>query len=103
MHAFYKAAAAFLLPWRTTKITPAITRGVLNRTTVNAMKLTFVLMTAIVLNVAAKGFGQSITLSGKEMPVEKVLQVVRKQTSYMVAYSKEVLGTAKPVDRKSVV
>ena len=97
LHAFYKATAAFLLPWRTTKITPAIAGGILNRTTVNAMKLTFVLMTAIVLNVAAKGFGQSITLSGKEMPVEKVLQAVKKQTSYMVAYSKQVLSTARPV------
>lgn len=97
LHAFYKVAETFLLPWSTTKITPAILRGVLNRTTVNAMKLTFVLMTAIVLNIAAKGFGQSITLSGKDMPVEKVLKAVREQTHYMVAYSKQVLSTASPV------
>lgn len=69
----------------------------LNKTIANAMKLTFVLITVAILNVAAKGYGQLVTLSGKSIPVEKALNAVRKQTGYIAAYSREVLAAAKPV------
>jgi len=61
------------------------------------MRLIAVLPTIVLLNVHASGMGQSVTLSGKNVPMKKVLSSVEKQTGYFVFYDAELLSDAKPV------
>jgi TonB-linked SusC/RagA family outer membrane protein len=61
------------------------------------MKLTFLLLTVVLLNVHATGFGQLITWSGRNVPVEKIFTVIRAQAGYTVVASREVLDKANPV------
>ncbi len=66
--------------------------------TLLVMKLTVFLLTAAFLNVSAKGVSQNVTLSGKNLPLEKVFAEVKKQTGYFILYSKEVVEKGKPVN-----
>lgn len=58
------------------------------------MKLTAVLLFAFCINTGATGFAQSITLSVRNAPVEKVLKEIRKQTGYSFFYKTELLRNA---------
>ncbi|MGO4290645.1 TonB-dependent receptor [Chitinophaga sp. RAB17] len=64
------------------------------------MKLTFLLLTVVLLNVHATGFGQLITWSGRNVPVEQIFAVIRIQSGYTVVASREVLKKANPVTMK---
>jgi TonB-linked SusC/RagA family outer membrane protein len=48
------------------------------------MKLTSTLLLAICLHVSASTFSQSITFSGKEVPMEKLFAAIKKQTGFVV-------------------
>ncbi|MBO9572402.1 MAG: SusC/RagA family TonB-linked outer membrane protein, partial [Chitinophagaceae bacterium] len=61
------------------------------------MKLTILLTTLAILNVSARGLSQSVTFSGQNVSLEKVLLVVEKQTGFVFLYSDSVLVMAKPV------
>ncbi|MDB5199227.1 MAG: SusC/RagA family TonB-linked outer membrane protein [Chitinophagaceae bacterium] len=61
------------------------------------MKLTFILMTAALLQVAAKGVSQTITFSAKNISLEKVFKEIKKQSDYVVFYNYDLLKSAKPV------
>ncbi|MEI3797087.1 MULTISPECIES: SusC/RagA family TonB-linked outer membrane protein [unclassified Chitinophaga] len=61
------------------------------------MKLTFFLLTAAFFNVAANGFSQSVTYSGKNVSLETVFSAVKKQTGYLFLYQETDLSGAKPV------
>ncbi|UYQ94455.1 SusC/RagA family TonB-linked outer membrane protein [Chitinophaga horti] len=61
------------------------------------MKLTVILLTAVLLQVQATGFSQSVTISGKDVPLKKIFDSVEKQTGYVVFYKREVLQDIKPV------
>ena len=61
------------------------------------MKLTAFFLTIALLSVKAEGTSQVITLSGKDLSLEKIFRVVEKQTGYVVFISKEMLRGAKPV------
>ena len=61
------------------------------------MKLTFLLLTAAFLNASATGFSQSITFSGKNVPLEKVFTEIKKQTGYHIIYNNNTLVGTKPV------
>lgn len=61
------------------------------------MKLTFLLLTVCFLNVSAKGVAQSISFSGKNVPLKNILASIRQQTGYMAVYAREVLEDTKPV------
>lgn len=65
--------------------------------TLLVMKLTTFLLTAVFLNVSARGISQSITLSAREITLEKVFAQIKQQTGYSVLYSKERLTDGKPV------
>ena len=52
------------------------------KTVVLAMKLTAVFLFAFCLHLAAKTSGQSVTLSAKNKPLEKIFAEIRKQTGY---------------------
>ncbi|WP_160712900.1 TonB-dependent receptor [Chitinophaga solisilvae] len=61
------------------------------------MKLTFFFLTAVFLQVQAAGYAQLITWSGKNVSVEKVFSVIRKQSGYLVVASREVLEKSRPI------
>ncbi|MBO9150770.1 SusC/RagA family TonB-linked outer membrane protein [Chitinophaga sp. GCM10012297] len=61
------------------------------------MKLTMFLLTFAFLQIHANGVAQSVTLSGKNMPLKDVFSAIRKQTGYVVFGKKEYLAEAKPV------
>lgn len=62
-----------------------------------AMKLTFFLLTAAFLTVNARSVSQTVTFHGKDTPLEKVFQEVKKQTGYFFFFTEETLAGAKPV------
>ncbi|CAL1520151.1 TonB-dependent receptor [Chitinophaga sp. MM2321] len=65
------------------------------------MKLTLVLLTVAVLHVAAKGYSQSITYSGKNVPLQEVFSVIEKQTGFVFLYTESLLKEANPVSVKA--
>lgn len=62
-----------------------------------AMKLTFILLLVLILNVHAEGFSQKVTYSGENVPIEKVLSTIKKQTGYGFFFQKELISLARPV------
>lgn len=62
-----------------------------------AMKLTAVILLAACLQVSAAGFSQQITLSEKNVPLEKIFSEIRKQTGYEFFYSTSMMESAKKV------
>jgi TonB-dependent SusC/RagA subfamily outer membrane receptor len=50
---------------------------------VRIMKLTAIILLLVSLQVRAGGLGQIITLSEKDVPLEKVFKQIQEQTSYM--------------------
>ncbi|MBS1663761.1 MAG: SusC/RagA family TonB-linked outer membrane protein [Bacteroidetes bacterium] len=65
--------------------------------TVLIMKWTMIWMTAFLLNASAKGLSQTITFDGKNVALEKVFQVIKKQTNYSVICTTDILDAAHPV------
>jgi len=64
------------------------------------MKLTAIILLSVSLTASAGGYTQSITLSLKDVPLEKVFAEIKKQTPYTFVYYKEDLSNAVPVDIK---
>lgn len=58
------------------------------------MKLTFILLTAVLLQAHASGVAQTITFSGRNVPIQKVFHAIEKQTGYVVFYNKDLLQKA---------
>jgi TonB-linked SusC/RagA family outer membrane protein len=63
------------------------------------MKLMIFFLTVVCLHVSAAGYGQNgtVTISGKDLPLEKVFSVIKKQTDYVCFYGSLNLKDAKPV------
>lgn len=61
------------------------------------MRLTTFLLLVMCLHVSASTFSQSITYSGKEIPLEKIFSTIEQQTGYVVFYNKKLLEGAKTV------
>lgn len=61
------------------------------------MKLTALLLTAFFLNVHASGLGQSVTLSGRNIPMKKIFRAIEEQTGFVVSGEREILTSFKPV------
>lgn len=68
------------------------------------MKLIMVLLTAGFMHVCAKGVSQSISFSGRNVPLETVFSAVKQQTGYVFMYTEPLLRAANPVttDEKNV-
>lgn len=62
------------------------------------MKLTIIILLAACLQVSAKGFSQTITLTGKDLSLEKIFKEVKRQSGYLFVYRDEWLKQAKNVD-----
>ena len=77
-----------------------------SKQTIRIMKLLTVFIIAACLQVSAEGFSQKVTLRENNISLQKVFEVIRKQTGYQFFYADEVLATAKKVSvnvkRKSV-
>ncbi|MEO9004666.1 MAG: TonB-dependent receptor plug domain-containing protein, partial [Ginsengibacter sp.] len=61
------------------------------------MKMTIVLLTIACLQLSAKGYTQSVTLTVKNATLEKVFQELKKQTGYDFWYESKLLQNAKKV------
>lgn len=61
------------------------------------MKLTLILLIIGCLQINAKSFSQNISLKGKDMPLEKVLIAIGKQSGYNFFYKYNELVQAAPV------
>jgi len=55
-------------------------------------------MTTCLLQVSASSFGQQVTLSEKNVSLEKIFQLIRQQTGYDFLYDGKEIQSAKPVD-----
>lgn len=49
-----------------------------------AMRLTVILLTAVMLQASASSLAQTVTLSGKAIPLKKVFTAIKQQTGYVV-------------------
>lgn len=62
-----------------------------------AMRLTALLLTIAFLNVQATGLSQTVTFSGKDVPLKKIFAVIKQQTGYVIFGNSDMLNEAKPV------
>jgi TonB-linked SusC/RagA family outer membrane protein len=62
------------------------------------MKLTLFLIIFTCFQVSATTFGQTITMSEKNVPLEKVFKEIKKQSGYTFWYENKILKNAKNVD-----
>ncbi|MBL7734806.1 MAG: TonB-dependent receptor plug domain-containing protein, partial [Chitinophagaceae bacterium] len=61
------------------------------------MKMTFMLLTVAFLQASAGSLAQSITYSGKNVPLEKIFPVIKKQTGYVVFCNAHILEGIAPI------
>jgi TonB-linked SusC/RagA family outer membrane protein len=65
---------------------------------VRIMKLLVILLTVAFLQVRADGFTQAtVTFSGKDVALEKVISAIKRQTGYIFFYTMDIWKAAKPV------
>ncbi|HWK07430.1 MAG TPA: SusC/RagA family TonB-linked outer membrane protein [Puia sp.] len=62
------------------------------------MKLIVILILGACLQVSARGYAQTVTLSEKNASLEKIFREVKKQTGYDFFYESKLLKEAKKVD-----
>lgn len=65
--------------------------------TLLVMKLTIFLIIAACFQVSAGSTAQTVTFSGKDVPLEKVFEAVRQQTGFVFLYNETLLKDTKPV------
>lgn len=65
--------------------------------TLLVMKLTLILLMFGLFSAQARGVSQTITLSAKEMSLNKVFTAIEKQTGYVVFSNKKLFAHTKPV------
>ncbi len=61
------------------------------------MKLTFLLLTVAFLHVNAKTAAQTVTYSGRDVPLKKVFSAIETQTGYVFFYDAALIRNAKKV------
>jgi TonB-linked SusC/RagA family outer membrane protein len=61
------------------------------------MKLLILLTVVACLQVSATGYGQTVTLSVKNIPLEKVFKEVKRQTGFSFVYTRDQLKNSLPV------
>ncbi len=54
-------------------------------------------MLAFSVTISARGLSQTVTLSGKEIPLKKIFAEIEKQTGYFVVWNKDQVSQSKPV------
>ncbi len=66
------------------------------KTILLAMKLTTIILFIACLHVSARGVTQ-VTFAGKDVPLEKVFEAIKKQTGYSFLYNSDLIKKARPV------
>src|SRR5215216_2694971 len=61
------------------------------RQAVRIMKLTAILLLGACIQIQAAGYGQTITLSERDVPIEKVFKKIQQQTEYKFLYTSQLL------------
>ena len=61
------------------------------------MKLTAILLTVFFLQVKADGLSQTVTFSGENVSLKKVITAIKQQTGYSFFYTMDIWKEAKPV------
>ena len=61
------------------------------------LKFTFVFLFTFLVRVNAREFSKKVTFSGKDVPLEKLFNVIEEQTGYVFFYDYQVIQHAKPV------
>lgn len=64
---------------------------------IRIMRLIAIILLGLCLQVTAKGVSQTINLSGKSMPLEKVFKEIKRQTGYVVIYNYDLVRKGRPV------
>jgi TonB-linked SusC/RagA family outer membrane protein len=64
------------------------------------MKLTAILLLSACLQISAKGFSQDVTLSEKNVSLQKIFHQIHKQTGYQFFYEDEMLNKAGRINIK---
>jgi TonB-linked SusC/RagA family outer membrane protein len=62
------------------------------------MKLTTVLLFAVIMQVSATGFAQKVTLKQSNLSLKQLFKEIRKQTGYDVLYQPDKVNTAATID-----
>ncbi|RAK36036.1 UNVERIFIED_ORG: TonB-linked SusC/RagA family outer membrane protein [Chitinophaga ginsengisegetis] len=65
--------------------------------TLRVMRLTAFILLFFCLHISAKTYSQKVTITGKNLKLEKILALVEQQTGFIALYDEEVLKTANPV------
>lgn len=65
--------------------------------TLLVMKLTILFLTAALFSAHAEGTAQKVTISGRDIPLEKITTVIKQQTGYVVLANKLDLANAKSI------
>jgi TonB-dependent starch-binding outer membrane protein SusC len=71
--------------------------GIDVKQTMLAMRITAAILLIASLHVTAKGVSQTITLSGKNIPLKTVFAEIKKQCGYVVTYNGEIVNDQKSV------
>ncbi len=66
-----------------------------------AMKITAFIMLAISVQVAASGVSQTVTFTGKDVPLEQIFGAIKKQTGYLVYYTSNQIKNTKTGNTRS--
>lgn len=80
--------------------TGAVNCGPLVQKAVRVMKLIAFFILAACLHVNATGYGQKVTLSEREVHIEKIFTEIKKQTGFTFLYTSNILANTKRVSVK---
>lgn len=80
--------------------TGAVNPGPLVQKAVRIMKLTAFFILAACLHVNATGYGQKVTLSEREVHIEKIFTEIKKQTGFTFLYTSNILNNTRRVSVK---
>ena len=61
------------------------------------IKLTALLLFVACLHVSARTYSQKVSLSGKNLSLEQVFEIVKAQTGYDAIYNPDLLRKTKPI------
>lgn len=71
-------------------------------TIVNTMKLTAACLFALCMHVSAKSLSQTITFTGRDVPLARVFATVKKQTGYVFFYNKSIVADGATINISAI-
>jgi TonB-linked SusC/RagA family outer membrane protein len=65
--------------------------------TMRVMKLSAILLLGFFLHVSAKGVSQTISFTGRNVPLQRAFSAIKDQTGYLVVYNSDLLDRSKGI------